>query len=646
MTKERVLISLADNEVVVVDFEYSNIAEKQRKILSLRSYYENKTYDEVRTIYNNFGASPQSYNTAERDCLEALDSDNTDFIHKEIQSYSYVKQPHKFKNELNDVNYPSGVLNLRNTFHFNEQILDSTIPEVIKNLGVEIVAKDEVFDVKYDRLRGVYHIENYNSTQASVTDRNIKFFRKHLTFPPAEYQKICQFSRDYEQAKRLNPSLLIFDYAEQKAIDNKELSLYNIYANRYMAIKAMDKSLLHEFTHIKNKMLIRCLGLKSDSKRLSVENTYRLQVEDERSAYLSQVISSVNKYLKSSNPDDYNFFDFAGSSLVNKLKTLSPSERFVYVSNPENLLKTSLDYYDRYQKDNYDKGQMHRNTPSYIDKLPLTYPEDSNGEYFNKLRSLMYRFKLYNPSTQREEEVNFARYIQASDEVKISYWVEANIITPNKRRLLNRMRDFNRDLSADKIDISLIDEAKKLMRDKSRTPRFVNSFAGFNVDKLLDEDNTPQNNIPNDKAGWSDNLKKYWEKVDGYQEIAKNNNEYRFKIKEDTLSYSAPNKVKVSDGAKYDVYVKLLQEPTNKSKPIRFKETLSEEQALKLYVACINNGRKPVGKIPTNLTAIENIQDIPFSEKQKFKNIMSNQSVQQNQSMPINAQRSRFGVER
>lgn len=638
MTKEKVLISLADNKVAVVDLEYSNIAEKQRKFLALRRYYESMTYNDVGIRHINFRSNPQLCSDIDKACLEGFDGNNTDFLQKEIQTYSYTKQPHKFKNELSTVDYPDSILRLQNTFHFNELMPNEEIPEVIKNLGVEIVAQDEVFDIEYDSRRGEYKIKDYNRVLASVTDRNIKVLRKHFRFPPAEYQKICNFVTRFEQAKRANPSLLIQDFASQVATDNKELSLFRIYASRYDDVKGLDKSLLHEFTHIKNKMLIRCMGLKSDSKRLSVENTYRLQVEDERSAYLSQIISSVNDYLKKGNPDDYTCFDSAGSILIHRLKMLPAEQRFAYLSKPENLLKVTFDYYSHSQQDHYDKGQMRRNTPTHIDQLPLSAPEDTNGEYFAKLRSLIYRFKLYNPSTHREEDVNFAQYIQPSDEVKISYWVEANIITPNKRRLADRIRDYNRDISSGRIDPSLVDEAKRLMRDKSRTPRFVNSFLGFDIGRLLDEENPLPVDIPSDRAKWSDNLRDYWKNVEGYQEVAKNNNEYRFKIKDDTISYSAPNKVKVSDGANYEVYDKLLKEPTNKEKSVRFKETLSNEQALKLYVACINNGRKAVGKIPTNLEAIDNLQDIPLSEKQKFKNIIARNSSQQNQNIPINRQ--------
>ena len=59
MTKEKVLISLADNKVAVVDLEYSNIAEKQRKFLSLRRYYESMTYNDVGIRHINFRSNPQ-----------------------------------------------------------------------------------------------------------------------------------------------------------------------------------------------------------------------------------------------------------------------------------------------------------------------------------------------------------------------------------------------------------------------------------------------------------------------------------------------------------------------------------------------------------------------------------------------------------
>ena len=73
--------------------------------------------------------------------------------------------------------------------------------------------------------------------------------------------------------------------------------------------------------------------------------------------------------------------------------------------------------------------------------------------------------------------------------------------------------------------------------------------------------------------------------------------------------------------AEYNAYIKLLQEPSNKNKPIIFKDTLTKEQALKLYVACVVNKRQMKGNLPTDFTLLKNMKDIPAADLQKCLNV-------------------------
>ena len=67
----------------------------------------------------------------------------------------------------------------------------------------------------------------------------------------------------------------------------------------------------------------------------------------------------------------------------------------------------------------------------------------------------------------------------------------------------------------------------------------------------------------------------------------------------------------------------MLEEPTNKCNPVNFLPSLTEEQKLLLYVACINSGRKTKGEIPTNLERIANMREIPQEERDKFAQIIN-----------------------
>ena len=63
-------------------------------------------------------------------------------------------------------------------------------------------------------------------------------------------------------------------------------------------------------------------------------------------------------------------------------------------------------------------------------------------------------------------------------------------------------------------------------------------------------------------------------------------------------------------------------------------DTLSREQALTLYIACINYGRKPVGAVPTDLSGIENLQGIPPEEMNRFRHRQQNNGSQHQSRQP------------
>ena len=84
----------------------------------------------------------------------------------------------------------------------------------------------------------------------------------------------------------------------------------------------------------------------------------------------------------------------------------------------------------------------------------------------------------------------------------------------------------------------------------------------------------------------------------------------------------------------------MLKEPSNRAAPVEFLDTLSREQKLMLYIACVNNGRRMVGKVPTDLSGIERLQGIPEAEMNRFRyRQQSSNSGQPSQSQQTSEQR-------
>ncbi len=621
MSKETMLLATADNHVIAVELEYYNNAEKSRKMRLYEHYCENLNYHDFYQMFNNFARSNSYGSALEKEFFLQVDSQNTDFLNREITGYDFVKSPQLYENNVIANNYPSNIAAKANTVHFDNHVDDDDIPQLIKNLGYKIEPEDNVYDVRYNAAIQQYEAVGLKRRRASVNvnKKRVKLIRNHFTFQPAEYALLQRLLSDWNNQRHTNPNLTIGKFCKTIS-DAKERSLFTVYAMEQTNVNHRILLLRHELTHVKNSALQAGFGLKKGAKRLSVEDYYRLQVEDERSSYLSQVVNAANIYLKNGNPQDFTMFDGESGSLVAALKKMPESSRFSYVSNPENLIDTAFKSFAKNHRNEYDSLQFVNNMKLEMQRIPMSAEYDANREEFFKRRSLYYRYQLYNPQSGNYEYKNFTPFINSSREVYLSQDNITNIIEPCRQIITRRLAEFNRDKSRGEINPMLVEEAKALMRDNLHKSRLINNINGIEVSDLADDNRQPVSQPaqqPRNPTVWSRGLEAYWSKFEGYKEIANTEREYSFSIKEGTIKYTEQSKVQVSKDAQYDAYVKLLQEPSNKSKPIIFKDTLTEEQALKLYVACVNSNRIMKGAVPRDLKKLSSLRDIPAADLQR-----------------------------
>lgn len=629
MTTESLLVKTKDNHVIVLNISYQNDAEKMRLTKQCERYCQNLDYNDFDTGGLN---SPNI----------SLDKDNTEFLRDEIFGYDYRRQPENFVNGMMDNNYPPE-MQKPNVLHFDMRFPDDFFPDMIKNIGYAIKPEDEIFNVSYNSATKKYEAKNFKTRAAAVDygKKQVILVRNHFQFSAEDYAKLQSLIADFNAAKRHNPHLTEKDYVGSISND-KDASLFSFYANQKKNVDHSDAFIIHELKHIKNAVFTSAMGLKDDYKKISVDNMYRLSAEDERSAYLNQLLFCVNKYLKQGDYNDYSMFDGESASFARKLRAAhSNEEKKALAIDLPTIVKDMMEQFKRDHKDYYDRTQFAGNLKSYVESEPVSAEPDVNNEMFKKIRSLYYNYKLYNPDTGKDEYVNLSKYITPDMEVEINDYARQNIIEPAERIFRQRENDYRIALEKGTINPALVAPAKALMRKAMNSSEFVNEVDGMSVGRLIGDNNPintnpPQNQpqpqapvVPDDKAYWSDDLKKYWSKVDGYEEVAKNNNEYTFKINDAKVSYSDKNHVRVTSNADFELYVKLLKEPSNKNNTIEFAPSLSKEQALMLYIACTNYGHKMSGKVPTDLSGIDKLQGIPPAEMNKFNHRNGNNQNQQ-----------------
>lgn len=606
MASEKLLVKTKDNCVMVFDITYTNNAEKIR----LKHECENIAKN---IIYN----SSQQTNYTHSVNISP-DEQNTRFLNEEISGYHYRKDRDGFSNGMqNDSPLQP------DTLYLPHQMSDDEFPEMIKNLGFKIMPNDKEYTVRYNSANAEFvTTPDFVKTNASVNSsrRYMLITRNHFHFSPHDYRLLEDLKQRYMQVCQSQNNITEADFAASLS-DAKERDLFYFYTNEVVRNRYRNVTINHELKHIINSVFYDGLTLKQDYKRLQVEDYYRVAMEDERSAYLGELVKNINEYLQNGNFDDFSMFNSNNDDFVCELKRLSTAEeRRNYVTDWPNLVSAKMRDFEQNFREHYDEGQIPQNLNEYIKRAPLAAAEDIDHREFKRIRSLFYTFQIYNPSTHRTEQVNLARYITPDLEIEIDADKQNRIINPAKANLQNRLNDFTNRCQNGEIDVSLIEPAKKLMRDSLNSSEFVSQIDNFRISQLYEpESNLPElDNIPNDHADWSNGLQNYWQQTEGYRELAKNNLEYKFQINEATVRYTSQKDVEISSNADYALYDKLLKEPTGRSAPVEFLETLSNEQKLLLYIACVNNGRRMTGQIPTDLSGINNLQGVPMAALNMF----------------------------
>ena len=721
MATEKLLVKTKDNRVMAFDITFANAAEKAR------------LKHQCETIANGIDFNA-GFSGVVLPAGVMYDTQNSEFLNKEISGYHYRKNRAAFTNDMRH-DPPAQP----NTLYLSHRMDDNAFPEVVKNLGFEITPTDKQYTTHYDSTKREFvTTPDFDRTHALVyaASHRMEIVRNHFRFSPQDYSLLENLKQQFNREKHTHPDLTEGDFAGSLT-DDKQRALFSFYANEVNQTRHFSTVIHHELKHVYNAMFRDGLSLKNNFKRLQTEDYYRIAVEDERSAYLSELVKNINEYLKKGDMNDFSMFNSNNSEVAEALKNLhTPEERLAYATDWPNLVAQKMHYFETSHRDYYDKGmkderisytdklvksltqylkndnmddfsmfssenqrvvdelrrlnppserktyltdlnnradlvnrelqrfdvahpdvstcgqpfkldnydadgdnfdeQFYQNVKMYVDNAPLAAPEDTDKSEFKKLRSLYYNFEIYNPNTHRIEHKNLAHYITPDLEVSLNYDAQ-RIINAADERLQRRKDQFNNDCRTGLIDTNLIYPAKALIRSNINNSEYVTQVESLRVAELFnDGTDTPTPSsattsvstppTPDDCAQWSDDLQRYWQQVDGYLEVAKNNNEYMFKIREATVRYTGKKQVEVSSNADYNIYDKMLKEPTNRAAPVEFLDTLSKEQKLLLYIACVNNGRRMVGKVPTDLSGIDRLQGVPEAEMNKFRHRQQNAS--------------------
>lgn len=619
MAKQKVLFYTKNNHIVVLNLDLSAYDETRRnaELNRLQHYFLQYDFDDIALNYNDRARKPR----AEKNILSAMDALNSSFINKYVRHFEYSKNRENYLNSVKAANFPPEVAKPE-TLHFDYSIDESAIPEFIKNLGFQIIPEEKFYDIDVEEPDFKDKIEKIRM-DVWTSEKKIHIFRRHYHLPKTDYVRLRGLITAYEA---LSPKPEPLDYCSE--ISNKhDEKLFRLYANEKEYLKNVKNFALHEFHHVKNHMVFDAMMCKRNFKRLTPANTYRLEVDNERSAYMAQAFEAINRYLKGGNFEDYSMFDNFSKDIAKKLKRMSDSQKQSYLTDMEQVVNDIIKRFEQSHRENYDENQFVNTVENSLLAQPMGVPEERGYEQYQMIRSAFYSISVYNPITGKTETRNLSKYIRPENEVRITIDERVNIVDPAYIELQKKQAKFDANSVYEGVDVNLLNEARAMLCQSLRSPRIVSNVQTLNVAELADDKNSEEERyVPDDKANWSDDLQKYWKQFDGYVETAKNNEEYSFKIKDQAVKYTSKTNVYLGKSCHYEMYKRLVEEPSGAKRPIKFEKTLSKEQALMLYVACVNAGRKMQGEIPQDLSKIDSLSIIPKSELDKFKKITTSAS--------------------
>lgn len=604
---QKTMFRTKDNRIVIMDMPYTD-RQLSIKMQEYENYFARRNYNDF--IRNKDG----SYATD-------FDEKNSKFVNQQVHGFSYHKQRDGYINRFTDAEYcaysEAGMAPLFPDVNYDVQ--NDDVPEEIKNLGFEITPKDVEWEVYLDgdtyKMRNPKTGDKFANTRASVSSqkRKINIFRHHFKMDKLTEQRMAELIAEFKHSGKD-----IKSYAA--SLHGKDISLFKIYENEVIFSKSLKLTLCHEYKHFKNTMYTDTNYYARADKRVSAKGATLLVEHEECSARIGELVNDVNEYMKRGEWDNFESFQsFDSAWLVAKLRTMPIDKRKDFLINPANFVTQASLNWQEHSRDWYEKNQFGEHQEGgttyqggildFIDKTPMNLPKETEdlGETYQKIRKLYYHFALYNPNTGKYEQKYLDEYIHPSLE-EFSEYAKDKLIPDAAKRLRQRENEYNAAIHAG-ADADLIEQARKLMRKRKASMQYL--YPENMYIESLDADYIARNGISCANSGWSNHLQSYYQRQANYTEIAKNDEEYVFKLGNDIVRYTDKTTLSVSKDSQFATYMQVLAEPSNKNTTINFMPSLTKEQALMLYAACVASGRKMKGNVPTELHGLDRLQGIP-----------------------------------
>lgn len=330
----------------------------------------------------------------------------TNLLNTELppQNFPFVRRT--FANELRNIPSFSNISGRTSLFAYRP-VTDDTYDMMLRKLGYTIKKEIREIYIDFDKDgktkcfdkdgKEVKEDDEYLRTNGSVTAQKnlMEFNMPRFIVKDEDYQKYLQIKR--QGGPRFSNS-------------KRDIMIYSTIGYYLRRQKKFPLTLVHETKHQRNSLLReRRMLTKASAKQLSCEDVYKIEVEDERSATFAALIHAVNEYLQKGNTELLNVCKETYPWLDKALENKTPQQTVAVLTNHHFLLNQTLTDWNVNFTDSY-YGQFMSNCP-YHAREYNSWPPDVNHEEYKRQRSLLYKFKIYNPQTKKMEDKDLSSYI-------------------------------------------------------------------------------------------------------------------------------------------------------------------------------------------------------------------------------------------
>ena len=389
-----------------------------------------------------------------------IDYNLTDLLNKEFPPQSFPFRRRTFKNGLSDLPDSPQIENHTVLFEY-KPIADNDYLMMIQKLGYTIDKDIRDIYVGFDDWGSMYFQDKnhfskfdddyYLASLAFVQSQDLfmNFNMHRYIFKKEDYQKYLEIK---EETKK--------DSNYLNTLEDKDYHLYLDINQMISQQNNLPLIVAHESKHQKNRFLRERRQLKDNAKKLSCEDIFRINVEDERSAVFAEIITTINNYFKTKDDTLLKSCCESYSWLKNLLQGKTPEETKNILSDYTLLLNKSLEHWNKTFAESYLK--QFRNLCPQDAQNYISLPDDVNHEEYNKQRSLFYSFDVYNPETGKTETKDFSKLIN----VDVIIEKEEREIIDFSKKLRKDMSELYNDPEVSNTLLNIIQQAKEMLKEK------------------------------------------------------------------------------------------------------------------------------------------------------------------------------------